>query len=61
MSDLEYLLKLVRIQKGIASELMTENPYPSHVHVESRGSVGAYNTVETYINNLIFKNARKET
>lgn len=55
MNDLEYLLKLVKIQKGIARDVMIETPYSSHSHIESRGAIGAYDTVESYLNNLLFK------
>lgn len=60
MNDLEQLLKLVSIQKKISFETMQEHKYPSGVYLQAKGSHGAYCTVETYINNLIFKNVREE-
>lgn len=60
MSDLERLLKIVCTHKKIAFEIMQNHKYPSGVYLQAKGSHGAYCTVETYINNLIFKNVREE-
>lgn len=60
MTDLEQLLKLVHIQKMIAVDVQEQCPKGSPSYHETKGSIGAYVTVETYINNLIFKKEREE-
>lgn len=52
MSDLEYLLHLVQIQKRISADVMNENKYPSGVYVQAKGSYSAYDTVEAYIQSM---------
>lgn len=60
MVDLMALLKLVQVQKCIASEHMKEYKYPSSVYMQAKGSYSAYCTVETYISNLMLHNSKKE-
>ena len=59
MSDLEHLKKLVLIQKGIANDVMLDAPKGSSAWQQARGSVGAYETVEIYINNLLLESETK--
>lgn len=60
MCDLEYLLRLVQIQKGIAGEVMKEHKYPSGVYIQAKGSYGSYEIVEAYIQGMLNKNLREE-
>ena len=60
MSDLEYLLHLVQIQKKISADVMREHKYPSGVYIQAKGSYGSYETVETYIQGMLNKNLREE-
>lgn len=60
MSDLEYLLHLVQIQKKISADVMREYKYPSSVYIQAKGSYSAYCTVEAYIESMQNKNLREE-
>lgn len=60
MSDLEYLLHLVQIQKKISADVQKEHKYPSGVYIQAKGSYSAYDTVETYIQGMLDKNLREE-
>lgn len=55
MNDLDYLLHLVQIQKKISTDVMREHKYPSAVYIQAKGSYGAYETVETYIQGMLNK------
>ena len=59
MRDLEYVLKLVKIQKGISFDVLSETQYLSHAHIEARGAINAYSTVEQYLNSLLLKKEEK--
>ena len=59
MSDLEYLHHLVQIQKKISADVMKENKYPSGVYIQAKGSYGAYETVEAYIQCMLNKKLKK--
>lgn len=60
MTDLEYVLHLVQLQKQICVDERKRHKYPSHTYIEIRGAYGAYSTVETYINNLIEERKKGE-
>ena len=59
MNDLQYLLKLVRIQKNISVDVQVQCPKGSPSYHETRGAIGAYDTIETYINNMILEKVKE--
>lgn len=59
MNDLKHLKYLVLIQKGISQHVMVESNKGSMSWNQAKGSVGAYEVVEQYINNLIFEKSKK--
>lgn len=59
MSDLQYLLKLVRIQKNISVDVQVQCPQGSPSYYQTKGAIGAYDTMETYINNLILEKVKE--